>query len=74
MTTESLTIADLRETCPLCGGTGLEASPPSSGHNDGFGRRVVARFPAACNQPLCKNGKVPTEFGRLILDLVRDYR
>ncbi len=67
--TASLTLEDLQETCPRCGGTGHEPVPPSPPHG-GFGHRVVQVWPGGCRQFGCVGGKIPTAAGKAIQDFM----
>ena len=68
---ESLTVDYLRETCPTCNGTGEYVEPRNRA---GFGQRFIPRFPALCDHRLCRDGKIPTPLGLLILKFIQEYK
>lgn len=68
----SLSLDDLQETCPRCGGSGHEPVPQVPRYG-GVGRRVVQVWPGGCPHPQCRGGKIPTAAGKVMQDFLRVF-
>lgn len=71
----TLTLDDLLRACDHCKGTGAAQEEPTQSSGGPFGRRVVSTSLSAFGSPDCQAckgvGKVPTESGEAVIELLR---